>query len=201
MGDNQSIECVTVGPLDNNVYLIGDNKEVIIIDAAADEKKITQHIGERELKGIVITHGHFDHIGAATDLRSKHDAAVYLHPDDGFLWGEQHPGARPNKRLDNVGWLLVDNLSLRPLHTPGHTPGSTCYYVPELNVVFTGDTLFPDGPGATKWAYSDFDQIIQSITQKLFTLPDNTRVLPGHGEATDIKTEKPRLDSWIKRGW
>ncbi len=195
------IERLVLGGLDNNVWIIVDSGESLIIDASFEAASIAAKISETTSKGIAITHGHFDHINAADELRKQTNTPIYLHSEDKPLWRQQYSNAEPDHSLQDEEKLHAGDTHVRILHTPGHTPGSVCYYVETLNTVFTGDTLFPGGPGATRWDYSDFTQIIESIRTKLFTLPDNTQVLPGHGEPTTIGAEKPKLQEWIKRGW
>lgn len=188
--------------MENNVWLVFDDNEVLIIDASFETDPIVETVRSARPVGIVLTHGHFDHINAAVRLRERLDhTPIYLHPGDQFLWHEQHPDADYDRGLSDTSELHIGKTHVRVLHTPGHTPGSVCYYLPELDTVFTGDTLFPGGPGATRWEYSDFDQIIESIRDNLFTLSDETHVLPGHGPATTIGEEKPKLEEWAARRW
>lgn len=199
---NASVAQLTLGGLDNNVWLIIDGGEVLVVDASFDAGAIADATLEYTPVGVTITHGHFDHINAAVDFREQtEDTPIYLHPDDSFLWQQQHGSVEYDQPLTDGQEIHVGETSVHVLHTPGHTPGSVCYYMESLNTVITGDTLFPGGPGATRWEYSDFDQIIASIQNKLFTLPDETHVLPGHGSPTTIGTEKPKLQEWIERGW
>lgn len=202
MKQEPRIDKLQLGPLENNVWIIGDDEKVLVIDAAHDAQTISQAIGERKLQAVLITHGHFDHINAAVELQSLYpDTPIYIHPDDEFLWEQQHPDQKPNGYMQSGMKFQISGTMITALHTPGHTPGSISYYVAGLQAVFTGDTLFPGGPGATRWDYSDFDLIVESIKDKLFTLPEETKVHPGHGQETDIGTEKPELDNWIERGW
>lgn len=199
---NVSIAQLTLGGLGNNVWMLINSGEVLVVDAPFEAEAIIDAALEYTPVGIAITHGHFDHINAALELRDRtENTPIYLHPDDSFLWQQQHGSSEYDQSLTDGQEIRVGETSVRVLHTPGHTPGSVCYYVNSLNTVITGDTLFPGGPGATRWEYSDFDQIIASIRNKLFTLPDDTRVLPGHGPSTTIGTEKPKLQEWIERGW
>lgn len=201
MNHELRIDHIRQGPIKNNVWVLGDDNEVVVIDAAHDAKTIAGLVGERQTKAILITHGHFDHIDAALTLKDKLEAPVYLRPEDQFLWEWQHPGTEPDMYLEDGDELSVGGSIVKALHTPGHTPGSTCYYVADIDTVFTGDTLFPGGPGATRWDYSGFDQIIDSINNKLFQLPESTHAYPGHGRLTTIATEKPNLEQWLERGW
>jgi glyoxylase-like metal-dependent hydrolase (beta-lactamase superfamily II) len=186
---------------DNNTWVVGDDRECWVIDAGHDGRPIVKSIARgRTVKGVLVTHGHWDHINAVAEVCDGTRAPSYLHPGDRFLWDELYP-VTPDHDLADGDVLRVGDVSLHAIHTPGHTPGSTCFHAPELGVVFTGDTLFPGGPGATRHDYSDFDTIIASVRDRLFTLDPATRVLPGHGEPTDIGTELPHLQEWVDRRW
>ncbi|MCP9985659.1 MBL fold metallo-hydrolase [Streptomyces sudanensis] len=186
--------------VDNNVWIVGDAQEVVVIDAAHDADAVAAAVGDRTVKAVVCTHGHNDHVNAAPALARATGAPVLVHPDDRVLWEHTHPGVEPGGDLADDQRITVAGLELRVLHTPGHTPGAVCLYAPELDTVFTGDTLFAGGPGATGRSYSDFPTIIRSIRERLLVLPPETKVLTGHGEDTTIGTEKPDLPAWIERG-
>jgi glyoxylase-like metal-dependent hydrolase (beta-lactamase superfamily II) len=187
--------------VDNNVWLLGDEREVIVVDAAHDADAIAAAVDERRVLGIVCTHAHDDHVNAAPELSRKLAAPVLLHPAEHVLWRLAHPDTPPpDLELTDGEGLRVANTSLRVLHTPGHSPGSCCLYAPELNTVFSGDTLFQGGPGATGRSYSSFDEILVSIRAKLLTLPAETEVRTGHGEATTIGSEAEHIDEWLARG-
>jgi glyoxylase-like metal-dependent hydrolase (beta-lactamase superfamily II) len=187
--------------VENNVWLVGDDREVLVIDPAHDAAPILAAIGGREVKAIVCTHGHNDHITATGALWDATKAPLWLHPADRMLWDMVYTDVEPTAELLPGQRFEVAGVELRALHTPGHSPGSTCVHAPELNAVFTGDTLFAGGPGATGRSYSDFDTIITSIRDQLFTLPLETVVHTGHGETTTIGSELPHLHEWIARGW
>jgi glyoxylase-like metal-dependent hydrolase (beta-lactamase superfamily II) len=183
--------------VDNNVWLIGDDKEVIVIDAAHDADAIAAAVGDRQVRSIVCTHAHDDHISAAPELSRKLGAPVLLHPAEHPLWRLAHPDIPPpGAELADGDTLRVADTMLRVVHTPGHSPGSCCLYAPELATVFSGDTLFNGGPGATGRSFSDFGTIVASIRDKLLTLPADTTVRTGHGDSTRIGAEAEHLPEW-----
>jgi glyoxylase-like metal-dependent hydrolase (beta-lactamase superfamily II) len=186
--------------VDNNVWLVGDDAEVLVVDAAHDAVAIQAAVGDRRLVAIVCTHAHDDHVNAAPALADATGAPILLHPDDSVLWGLAHPSREPDRRLVDGDTLTVAGTSVHVMHTPGHAPGAICLYVPGLGALFSGDTLFRGGPGATGRSYSDFPTIISSIRDKLLALPTETVVHPGHGESTTIGDEAPNLQDWIDRG-
>jgi glyoxylase-like metal-dependent hydrolase (beta-lactamase superfamily II) len=187
--------------VDNNVWVIGDDAECVVIDAPHDVPAIQKVVDGRRVVAIVATHGHDDHVRVAPELAAAVGAPVLLHPADHVLWCMTHPGKQPDGELRDGQEIRVAGVSLRVLHTPGHAPGAVCIDVPELDAVFTGDTLFAGGPGATGRSYSDFEVIVRSISEKLLTLPDTRIVHPGHGATTTIGAEKPHLEEWISRGY
>ncbi|MGW0996787.1 MBL fold metallo-hydrolase [Streptomyces sp. NPDC002523] len=186
--------------VENNVWIVGDEREVIVIDAAHDAEAIAEAVADRRLSAIVCTHAHNDHIDAAPALADLTGATIWLHPDDLPLWKLTHPHREPDRHLLDGQVLETAGADLTVLHTPGHAPGAVCLYDPGLGVVFTGDTLFRGGPGATGRSYSHFPTIIESIRHNLLTLPPDTKVLTGHGESTTIGAEAPHLEEWIARG-
>ncbi|MGC5545089.1 MBL fold metallo-hydrolase [Streptomyces griseus] len=186
--------------VDNNVWIVGDDTEAIVIDAAHDAAAIEAVLGGRTLRAIVCTHAHNDHIDAAPALAEATGAPILLHPDDLPLWQQTHPDRAPDHALTDGQELTVAGTTLTVLHTPGHAPGAVCLYAPGLSTVFTGDTLFQGGPGATGRSFSSFPTIIDSIRDRLLTLPGDTTVRTGHGDPTTIGAEAPQLDDWIKRG-
>ena len=185
--------------VDNNVWLVGDDNEVVVVDPAHDAAPILAAIAGRRVVAIIATHGHDDHITGAPGLREATGAPVWLHPDDRILWDATVP-TPPDGDLADGQEIEVAGVQLHVLHTPGHAPGAVSLYVPALGAVLTGDTLFHGGPGATGRSYSHFGTIIASIRDRLLTLPPETRVLTGHGDETTIGAEAPHLDEWIARG-
>ena len=186
--------------VDNNVWVYGDSEEVLVIDPAHDADAIAAEVGGRRIALVVCTHGHNDHINAAVALAERYEAQIALHPDDRMLWDEVHPDRAPDVELAHDQVLEGGDVRLRVLHTPGHAPGAVCLHDEEHEVLFSGDTLFQGGPGATGRSYSDFDTIIASIRQRLLELPPQTRVYTGHGPTTTIGVEAPHLDEWVARG-
>ncbi|NBR77054.1 MAG: MBL fold metallo-hydrolase [Actinobacteria bacterium] len=189
---------LVVGPVENNVFVVRCRLtgEAVLIDAANEHERLLELCTALGVRRVLETHGHWDHIQAVPAMREA-----------GYEVGVT---ALDAPRLADVGYdVLLDDkevievgrVRLHALHTPGHTAGSICFQVAETPLLFSGDTLFPGGPGATKFEGGDFDTIIRSIGDTLFALPDTTLVLPGHGNDTTIGAERPHLDEWIARGW
>ncbi|GAA2180002.1 MBL fold metallo-hydrolase [Leucobacter tardus] len=185
--------------VDNNIWLVGNDDEVLVIDPAHDADAVVTAVGERNVLGILLTHGHDDHIRSAVETARKLDAHLYLHPADHMLWEAVHE-TLPDFELADQAEFVVAGTPLTVLHTPGHSPGSVSVYAPALGAVFTGDTLFQGGPGATGRSYSDFPTIVDSISKSLLTLPGETVVYPGHGAQTTVADEAPHVQEWIDRG-
>ena len=186
--------------VDNNVWLVGDDSQVVVVDAAHDAAPIVAAVGGREVVALLVTHGHDDHISAAADLISATSAPVWLNPADRPLWDVVLASA-PDHDLVDGSSVTVGDVELTALHLPGHSPGSTCLYAPALSTLFSGDTLFPGGPGRTTSA-ENFAQVLDGLEQRIFgVLPDETRVRPGHGDETTLGAEAPHLAEWRARGW
>jgi len=185
--------------VDNNVWLIGDDSEVIVVDPAHELEAIVAAVNGRTVVNIVCTHGHNDHIGQAVALASATGSPIALHPADQMLWDVVHEGVTPAPLADG-DVLTVAGAEIRVIHTPGHSPGGVCLYVHELATVITGDTLFCGGPGATGRSFSDFPTILDSIRESLLSLPADTRVLTGHGDETTIGAEAAHYEEWVARG-
>ena len=185
--------------VDNNIWLIGDDSEVIVFDAAHTAAPIVDAVAGRNVVAVVCTHGHNDHVTVAPELGETLDAPVLLHPADGVLWRMTHPD-KDFRSFEDGATLSVGGVELHALHTPGHSPGSVCWHVPDLNAVISGDTLFQGGPGATGRSYSDFPTILASISKRLGMLPDETVVYTGHGDTTVIGDELVNYDEWVARG-
>lgn len=191
------IHMVVVGPMDNNVYVLRcrETGDAVLIDAANEHEKLLDLCQRLGVRRVLETHGHWDHIQAVPEVR-----------DAGYRVGitAQDAGMLPSYDdvLEDESVIEVGRLRLHTIHTPGHTPGSMCFRVEGSPILFSGDTLFPGGPGATKFPGGDFPTIIRSIEDRLFSpLPADTIVLPGHGARTTIGTESPHLQEWIDRGW
>lgn len=178
--------------VDNNVWIVGDDSEVIVVDPAHDAEAVAQAVGDRRVIAILLTHGHDDHIRAARETAEKLGAKLHLNPADRMLWDEVYEQA-PDAEIAEGEIFQVAGIELTAMHTPGHSPGSTCFYAPALGAVLTGDTLFQGGPGATGRSYSDYPTIVQSIRERLFTLPAETVVHTGHGPMTTIGAEAALL--------
>lgn len=179
--------------VDNNVWIVGNEEECVIIDSPHDAAAIINQVKGRTVKAILLTHAHNDHIGAAREVSEAVDAPIYLNPEDLVLWNQVYPDFKPHRQHADGDEFQVGGASLRAIHTPGHSPGSTCFYLESEGTVFTGDTLFNGGPGATGRSYSDYPTILTSIRERLLTLPAETVVRTGHGDNTTIAAEQETL--------
>ncbi|MCB0977601.1 MAG: MBL fold metallo-hydrolase [Acidimicrobiales bacterium] len=191
------IHQVVVGPMDNNVYVLRckETGDAVLLDAANEHERLLDLCRALDVRQVLETHGHWDHIQAVPQLR-----------DAGY---DVHVTAEDAAMLPSYDAILADedvievgNLRLHTIHTPGHTPGSMCFRLDHAPVLFSGDTLFPGGPGNTSFEGGDFDTIIRSLEDRLFaTLSADTIVMPGHGDWTRIGDESPHIQEWIDRGW
>lgn len=181
--------------VDNNIWVVGDDAECVVIDAPHSVDDIMAVVGGRKVKAILLTHAHDDHCRMAPALRERVSAPIMLHPDERPLWELTHQGHGQLWDVDLADGfeITVSGTTLRTLHTPGHSPGAVCFYAADLACVFSGDTLFNGGPGATGRSYSDPLTIEASIRTKLFALPGDTIVHTGHGEDTTIVEERARM--------
>ena len=178
--------------VDNNVWVVGDDEECVVIDAPHDVGAITALVGSRTVRAILCTHAHDDHVRVAPALAAAVGAPVLLHPADLPVWHLTHADP-PDGELADDQELTVADTTLRVIHTPGHAPGAVCFYAEDLATVFTGDTLFNGGPGATGRSFSDKGLLVQSITDRLLALPGQTIVKTGHGDDTTIADERPGI--------
>ena len=190
---------VVVGSYDNNVFVIRCRQtgEAVLIDAANEHELLLEMCQQLGVRRVLETHGHHDHIGAVAQIREAgYEVAVTA--QDAPMLGD----VGYDVFLDDAEVIEVGRLRLHAIHNPGHTPGSISFAVADTPLLFSGDTLFPGGPGATKFPGGDFDTIIRSIDERIFSpLPDDTIVLPGHGDDTTIGAERPHLQEWVDRGW
>lgn len=176
--------------VDNNVWVVGDDANCVVIDAPHDVAPILELVAGRTVLAVLCTHAHDDHVRVAPALAEAVGAPVLLHPDDLPLWRLTHGSLIPDGDLAGGQEIAVAGTTLQVLHTPGHSPGAVCFYAPDLGVVFTGDTLFQGGPGATGRSFSDRGLLLRSITDQLLSLPSRTIVKTGHGDDTTLADER-----------
>ena len=195
-GEGADVHKVVVGPMDNNVFVLRctGTGEAVLVDAANEAERILGMAKELGLGRVLTTHGHWDHIQAVPQVREAGYRVAISAGDAGMLPGYDDV-------LEDDTTLEVGRLRLRTILTPGHTPGSMCFRLEGQPLLFSGDTLFPGGPGNTERDPKRFATILQSIEQRLFPQGDDVQVLPGHGDDTTIGTEKPHFDEWAERGW
>ncbi|MFI5613356.1 MBL fold metallo-hydrolase [Amycolatopsis sp. NPDC051903] len=179
--------------VDTNIWLLGDEEEVLVVDAGFDASAITAAIDGRDVVGILCTHAHNDHADAALSLADATGAPVLLHPDDAKLWARVNPGRLPDAELADGQVLTVAGSPVVVLHTPGHTAGSVCLHLPDEGLLFSGDTLLAGGLGMTGDVLSSRSTLLDSVRRKLLVLPGETVVHPGHGYDTEIGTAREEL--------
>lgn len=196
MSEGVELKQFSVGDWDNNVYILVDRATgaSILFDAPGNAADIVDALSGTTPAYILMTHADHDHVGALDEVRRATGAPVGAHPSE----ANRMPSA-PDFELEDGQVLRFGESELRVMHTPGHSPGGTSFVTGDI--LIAGDTLFPGGPGNTERPDGDFSTIIESIRTKLFTLPDDTRVYPGHGRPTSIGAERPHLQEWIDRGW
>lgn len=196
MPDNVELKHFSVGSMDNNVYILVDpaSGESVLFDAPTEADRILAALQGTRVKYILMTHADGDHLQALEEVRRATGAPVGIHPAE----AERLP-APPDFDLEDGQIIRFGEVEMRAMHTPGHTPGGMSFVVD--GILIAGDTLFPGGPGNTQRPEGSFQQIIESIRSKLFALPDDTAVYPGHGKSTTIGAERPHLEEWIERGW
>ncbi|MFB7330939.1 MBL fold metallo-hydrolase [Streptomyces adustus] len=185
--------------VENNVWIVGDDREVVVVDPAHDADAVVRAVNGRHGVAIGCTPGHNDHINAAPELGERLDAPVRLHPGGRQLWEMTHPGRTFQEIADGTR-IRVAGTEPTAIHAPGHSPRSVCLHLPDADALFSGDTLFRGGPGATGRSFSDFPTVIASIRDRLLGLPGHTRVHTGHGDGTTVAREAPHLGEWIRRG-
>ncbi|HMH93501.1 MAG TPA: MBL fold metallo-hydrolase [Streptosporangiaceae bacterium] len=183
-----------------NAWIIGDDDEVIVIDPGTDAGAVLDAVGEREILAVICTHGHAVHVSSAVEVAERDEAPVALHTSDRVSWRAVHPDEDPEIEVEDGGSFEVADVRLEVLHAPGHSPGSICLYCEELDAVFTGDVLGAHGPVPHEKEFPDFPRQLSSIGERLLTLPDATRVLPGHGEELTVGAADKTFDSWAAAG-
>ncbi len=196
MSSGVQLKQFSVGNFDNNVYILIDpvSNESVLFDAPFEAERILQELQGTSLKYILMTHADQDHVQALEAVKEATGAPIGAHH-----YEAHRMPVKPDFEIEDNQTLRFGNVDLKALHTPGHAPGSLSFVTGDI--LIAGDTLFPGGPGGTSGPHQDFDEIIESIRTKLFVLPDDTKVYPGHGKSTTIGAEKPHLQEWIDRGW
>jgi len=187
-------------PGDATAWIIGDDDEVIVIDPGADAAVVLDAVADREILAVICTHGHASHVAAAVEVAERDEAPVALHPADRLHWRGTHRDADAEIEMADGGRFEVADVDLEVIHTAGHTPGSVSLYCADLGTVFTGDALLASGPAPHDGDYPDFPRQLTAIGERLLDLPQDTRVLPGHGEETTISAAAKRFDGWVTAG-
>ncbi len=192
-----AVHKVVVGPMDNNVFVIRCRRtgDAVLLDAANEHEQLLELADSLGVRRVLETHGHWDHIQAVPEMRDAGYSVAVTAADAAML-------PSYDEIIGDDELIEVGDLRLRTIHTPGHTPGSVCFRIEGKPILFSGDTLFPGGPGTTQLEGGDFPTIIESIERRLLSkLPSDTIVLPGHGDDTTIGDESPQLQEWVDRGW
>jgi glyoxylase-like metal-dependent hydrolase (beta-lactamase superfamily II) len=194
------IEKVPSPAAEANVWIIGDDEEVIVIDPGDDPARVLGAVGDREVLAVICTHGHADRVAAAVAVAERDEAPVALHPKDRLLWRDAHPADDADIEMEDGGIFEVADTSLEVIYAPGHTAGSVCLYCEDLGAVFTGHALTGNGPVPHHGEFPDFAGQLTAIGEHLLTLPSDTRVLPGQGQETTIAAAEKNFDSWVAAG-
>lgn len=181
--------------VENNIWVLGDDECCVVFDAPHDVQAVTELVAGRACVAVILTHAHDDHVRHAPALAKALDAPLHLNPADHEVWALTHPDQRWDVDLHDGDTFTIAGVELKAIATPGHSPGSMCFHVPELGVLFSGDTLFEGGPGATGRSFSSREVIEQSIRGRLFVLPEDTVVHTGHGPSTTIGAEKKAMEA------
>jgi glyoxylase-like metal-dependent hydrolase (beta-lactamase superfamily II) len=183
-----------------NSWIVGDDEEVIVVDAGSDAAAVLDAVGEREVLAVICTHGHPTHAAAAVEVAARDEAPVALHPTDRVYWREAHPSENPEIDMEDGGIFEVADVTLEVLHAPGHSPGSVCIYSEDLRAVFAGDVLSASGPVPHEKEFPDFARQLSAIGEHVLTLPGATRILPGHGDELTVTAAEKKFDSWVTAG-
>jgi glyoxylase-like metal-dependent hydrolase (beta-lactamase superfamily II) len=183
-----------------NSWIVGNDEEVIVVDAGSDADAVLAVVGDREVLAVICTHGHAAHTAAAVDVAARDEAPVALHRADRVYWREAHPDINPEIDMEDGGTFGVADVTLEVLHAPGHSPGSVCIYSEDLGAVFSGDVVSAAGPVPHEKEFPDFSRQLSSIGAHVLTLPGQTRVLPGHGDELTVAAAEKRFDSWVTAG-
>lgn len=188
------------GPDAANAWLAGNDEEVIVVDPGTSAEPVLAAVGDRVILAVICTHGHAAHVAAALEVAARDGAPVALHRADLLPWREIHAGADPEIEMEDGGLFEVAGVTLEVIHAPGHSPGSVCLYCEDLGALLAGDVLGDEGPVPHNGEFPDFPGQLSAIGGRVLTLPPDTRVLPGHGEATTVAAAEKRFDAWARAG-